>query len=122
METADFAAKCRRYEPVGSRVTCNPPPTDTDEDFLALVNNEAEAWEYLEVMGFETGTDADYDGMASNFISFKRGTTNIIVTSDEQWFDKFMAATHVAKRLNLLKKSDRIAVFQAVLYSNTYEG
>ena len=25
---------CISIEPVGSRVTCNPAPTDTDEDFL----------------------------------------------------------------------------------------
>tara|TARA_R110002153_G_scaffold249706_1_gene406176 strand:- start:387 stop:677 length:291 start_codon:yes stop_codon:yes gene_type:complete len=95
---------------------------DTDEDFLALVPDEDAAWEHLLGMGFETGTDADYDGMASNFISFKRGATNVIVTADADWFCKFMAASHVAKRLNLLKKADRIAVFQAVLYSNIYEG
>lgn len=117
-----FVGTCLRYEPVGSRITCNPPPMDTDEDFLALVPDEGIAWASLEALGFETGTDAEYDGMASNFISFKRGVTNIIVTSDIEWFAKFMAASHVAKRLNLRKKADRIAVFQAVLYANIYEG
>lgn len=117
-----FTAKCSRFEPVGSRVTCSPPPLDTDEDFLALVKDDDEAWAELLSMGFETGTDRDYDGMASNFISFKRGQTNVIVTEDEEWFKRFMAASHVAKRLNLLKKADRIALFQAVLYANTSEG
>lgn len=28
---------CEAWEPVGSRVTCSPPPTDTDQDFLVLV-------------------------------------------------------------------------------------
>lgn len=33
-------------------------------------------------------------------------------------YDRFIAATAVAKRLNLLDKADRIALFQAVLYAN----
>jgi hypothetical protein len=28
------------WEPVGSRVTCNPPPTDTDQDILVLLPKE----------------------------------------------------------------------------------
>ncbi len=29
---------CEMWEPVGSRVTCNPPPTDTDQDILVLID------------------------------------------------------------------------------------
>lgn len=29
---------CEDWELVGSRVTCNPPPTDTDQDILVLVD------------------------------------------------------------------------------------
>lgn len=32
--------KCLKYELVGSRVTCNPAPTDTDQDVLVLTNDE----------------------------------------------------------------------------------
>ncbi len=31
---------CVLIEPVGSRVTCNPPPMDTDEDWLCLMPPE----------------------------------------------------------------------------------
>ena len=44
---------------------------------------------------------------------------NLIVTRNDTFFNRFMAASSVAKRLNLLDKADRVAVFQAVLYGNT---
>lgn len=31
---------CETWEPVGSRVTCNPPPMDTDQDILVLLTKE----------------------------------------------------------------------------------
>lgn len=50
-----------------------------------------------------------------------KGDVNLIVTQDNKFYDRFMAATSVAKRLNLLDKADRIALFQAVLYGNRCE-
>jgi hypothetical protein len=41
---------------------------------------------------------------------------NLIVTDDLEWHRRFVAATSIAKRLNLMAKADRIALFQAVLY------
>lgn len=32
--------KCLKYELVGSRVTCDPAPTDTDQDVLVLTTPE----------------------------------------------------------------------------------
>lgn len=52
------------------------------------------------------------------FNSFSKGEFNCIITDSESFFKRFMAATAVAQRLNLLDKSDRIALFQAVLYAN----
>lgn len=117
MDLTDFIKSCISYDAVGSRVTCNPAPVGTDEDFLAYVTNMGAACKAMQDLGFVTTTDSEYEGMSeSNFVSWRRGDTNIIVTPDGSFVDAFLAASHIAKRLNLLNKPDRIALFQAVLY------
>lgn len=116
--------KCVRFEPVGSRVTCDPPPLDTDQDYLVLVDEEdAEAvFSLLSTIGY--ALDGSDPGDAFNvadegcFQSYSYSDVNLIITADESFFGRFMAASSVAKRLNLLDKADRIALFQAVLYGN----
>ena len=103
--------------PVGSRVTCDPPPSDTDEDFLVF-DQDGSAIEHLEAHGFQSeGNPEFYTGNDNGeFRSLRRGDTNVIVTPDREFFERFRTATELAKRFNLLEKSDRIALFQAVLY------
>lgn len=113
-----------RIEPVGSRVTCNPPPMDTDEDWLVyLPPGEFAIFEETLIMGmhFEFGGSRIHSGGClvgdkDSFQSYTLGQINVIATASEEFFDKFMQATHEAKRLNLLSKSDRIALFQKILY------
>lgn len=115
----------QRVEPVGSRVVCNPPPADTDADFLCLARlGTADAAERaLKAAGYEHG--GSEDPLASilcnpdqEFTSYKKGELNLLVTESPVFFQRFLAATAVAKRLNLLKKDDRIALHRAVLYGN----
>jgi hypothetical protein len=124
MTLDDIKAQCLRFEPVGSRITCKPPPTDTDADYLLLVK-PAEYRRFEKSLyqdGFRldgslvlaTGCD---EGDPDSFQSFKRGIDNLIVTGSEVFFNRFMAASSVAKHLNLLLKRDRIALFRAVLYA-----
>lgn len=118
--------KCLKWERVGSRVTCDPAPTDTDEDILVLTT--AQLWgdlsAILEVDKFEKGGSdcGDQSGYlqanALRFQSFTLGVLNLIITFDPEFYRRFMAATGVAKRLNLLDKTDRIVLFQAVIYGN----
>lgn len=108
--------------PVGSRVTCNPPPTDTDEDYLVLVKNRQEAINGLRSIGFEFSGDeevnAEYVRMNETsqwrFTSLFFGDVNYIVTDSPFFFERFLTATHVCKTLNLLRKEDRIMVFEAI--------
>lgn len=102
--------------PVGSRVTCSPPPTDTDEDWLVLTPRDAA--ESLIDAGFtQDGSPQFYTGNDNGgFRSWRRGDLNIVTTQDAVFFDRFQTATALAKRFNLLVKADRIALFQAVLY------
>lgn len=110
--------------PVGSRVTCVPAPTDTDEDFLAFFEiDPAELDKTMNACGWSLGgslpTDENSCPADERFWSYTNGEVNLIVTKSETFHRRFLAATAVAKRLNLLQKPDRITLFQAVLYGNS---
>lgn len=112
-----------RWMYVGSRVTCDPPPVGTDQDVLVYVDLyacnplfnalEAEGWE---CDGSEMYMNSVREG--EGFQSYRKGELNLVITSDSEFYDRFVAATSVAKRFNLLDKADRVALFQAVLYGN----
>ncbi|MEM0925828.1 MAG: hypothetical protein AAGJ83_07310 [Planctomycetota bacterium] len=103
--------------PVGSRVTCDPAPADTDEDWL-ICTRRRDISDRLDQAGFHAeGSPEFYTGNDNGeFRSWRRGNLNLIVTPDLAFYDRFETATALAKRFNLLDKRDRIALFQAVLY------
>ena len=105
---------------VGSRVTCVPAPTNTDEDWLVLVLKDPE--NELTVAGFVMeGNPEFYTGNDNGgFRSWRKGEINLIVTQDSFFYSLFETATELARRFNLQDKSDRIALFQAVLYQVPY--
>jgi hypothetical protein len=119
-----FMDKVLEMEPVGSRVTCNPAPTDTDEDFLILTDKLYRLVEDCKSQGFKGGGVyfTSEGKVASNFISIRNGNINLIVTEDKEFYDKFLLATHVCKTLNILDKPNRIMVFQGILYGNKKRG
>lgn len=113
----------RRSALVGSRVTCNPPPPDTDQDVLVLVNDGGEfSSRTKEVDGLTRAGSFNLPKrerkQRAPFISVKSGEIDFIVTDDAEFFDRFLAASAVCKRLNLLDKEDRVAVFHAVLFAD----
>ena len=111
-----FEENVIKLEYVGSRVTCVPAPTDTDEDVLVLTDNVVRFVNSCTKAGFkDTGS---YAGPA--FYSLRQGEVNLIITDEEEFYDKFMLATHVCKSLNVLDKQHRITVFQAILYGKAY--
>lgn len=119
-----------RIEPVGSRVTCNPPPMDTDEDWLVYLQ-PGDFAQFEDVLicahGFELGGSRIHAGGCTigdpnSFQSYTFGKLNVIATGSEEFFDKFMEATAEAKRLNLMDKEDRIALFQKILYNVDVHG
>ena len=115
-----FQRSCIKYDPVGSQVTCNPPPqTNTDYDFLALTDDMKMAEELLAQAGFKRD-GVNYEGQ--DFHSWRFGgkadinnkSINVILTDNKDFHEKFLIATALAKRLNVLDKQDRIALFDAV--------
>lgn len=115
-----------KYELVGSRITCNPPPVGTDQDVLVYVREDHAGMfvHEMESFGFEVeigegyAADALNSGEEDRFQSYRLGDVNLIVTVDERFYNRFSAATAMAKRANLMQKEERIALFQAVLYGN----
>lgn len=107
----DFCIAC---VPVGSRVTCSPPPTDTDQDVLCLVEEDlaSDLYEWLEQHDWEL--EGDY-GTLTDFDSYRKTYEdteyNLILTTDTNWFDCFMDATLECKAKNVMTKSGRIDVF-----------
>ena len=108
--------------PVGSRVTCSPPPMDTDEDFLLLVKDLDESVKKLKEIGFDTGMtkeqEAEYASLqrtsGGRFKSLRFGDVNYIVTQSAFFFDRFLTATHICKTLNVMDKKQRILIFSGV--------
>lgn len=111
-----FTNYVTEYEYVGSRVTCNPPPENTDQDIL-IYSEDAKT-----LIG--NCIEQDYVGtgsyVGSEFTSLLQETVNLIITDNKEFYDKFMLATHVCKTLNVLDKQERITVFQAILYGKAY--
>lgn len=109
---------------VGSRVTCKPAPTNTDADYLVLID-EAD-WvrlaDCLQECDFAMDGSLPIDekpwNVEHHFRSYKLAETNVVATDSEVFHRRFLAASSIATRLNLLDKPDRIALFQAVLYGN----
>lgn len=111
-----LGAQYRTSVAVGSRVTCNPAPVDTDEDWLVLTRGDA-VLALLDAGFGQDGSPQFYTGNDNGgFRSWRRGDLNLITTESSEFYDKFCTASDLAKRFNLLDKSDRIALFQAVLY------
>ena len=118
----------------GSRVICDPPPTDTDEDYILLipVADLGPLATHLVIEGYTKGgslesfegspfllSEHEYnsDGSVKTeglFQSWKKGELNIILTANEQYFDDFVRATFLAKALNLTDKEDRVTLFRAL--------
>ncbi len=122
-------------EPIGSRVTCDPAPQDTDIDWLLLIRDPTKddasaadllsqnAYDVLKAAGFsQDGQPEFYTGTnRGEFRSWRLGDLNVVTTPDGEFYRRFITATHLAKRFNLLDKADRIALFQVVLYDVAIE-
>lgn len=110
--------------PTGSFFICYPQVTDTDKDYVVKVTDLGTAEPALLDKGYKVSVSdrEEYDLQAEGgFQAFRKEDINLIVTEDETFFSKFVDATLLAKELNLLKKEDRITLFQYVLYGKIGE-
>jgi hypothetical protein len=99
---------------VGSAAYLNNPK---DIDFLILLQPEYDLIQYkdgLLTRLWEDCSNQDYLGMGSTWFSVRQDNINLIITSDQKFFDGYKRATEVCKALRLESKSDRIAVHYIV--------
>lgn len=131
MSVPDYVRKaCTVVVAVGSRITCDPPVLDTDEDFLVMLPWDSDRTSHLMTLLKDDGWSLDGSFISDEnnrtepehrFISYSRRKVNLIMSRSPIFIGRFLAASSVAKRLNLREKADRIALFQAVLYGNSCE-
>lgn len=103
----------------GSSVICNPPVLDTDIDYIICEQGGGiELHKFLLANKFHKSTqdEEEYDLESEAFECYRRGNINLIITTNYNWYLKWVEATKLAKKLNLLKKEQRVALFKYVLY------
>ncbi len=103
------------HSPTGSYYICNPPILNTDKDTIILVKNQAGAFAKLIRDGWKMCGDEEMYGHDGKFVAVRRDEENYILTDNLVYYDKFCAATELAKKRNLLKKEDRVMLFQIIL-------
>lgn len=106
----------------GSSVICNPPVLDTDIDYIICDSkgrfDTQNLHKFLISNGFEMSCqdEEEYDLESEAFDCYRKDNINLIVTDNYEWYLKWVAATQIATRLNLIKKEDRIVLFKYILY------
>lgn len=110
---------CTAWAFVGSRVTCNPAPTDTDRDVLVLLVEG----ELGDVSGHLCNAGAelcgeDY-GDEPSLYPYRLGDDNYLLTEDREYFYRFLAVTGFAKEQNFMDKQARKDLFAAAMDSGT---
>ena len=102
----------------GSSVICNPPITDTDIDYVIYTNKEYKLDIFLKSKGYtkSCAEEEEYDLEKEGFSCYRLNNINLIITTNREWYLKWVLATKVAKNLNLKVKADRVMLFKAILY------
>lgn len=102
----------------GSRVTCDPAPTDTDQDVLVLVSSiqHRDMSKALCNDGWTLGGSGQSD---DEFESWTKGDVNLILVDDIGYYERHKCATALCKHFNYLSKADRKTVFRAMLYTES---
>ena len=98
--------------PTGSREIVNPPPTNTDEDWIIYTNDFVGLIMDLKKEGFEHDNHKHYD--ESPFCSMRKGDVNYIITDKLNFYEATIKATSIAKELNIKDKQDRCDLFMIV--------
>ena len=106
--------------PTGSRVICNPPVLNTDEDWILLIE-EKNILKSIKILNasnyYEGGSEIQMLAREQHNYSFKHydNGLNLIITVNRTYFNSFKQATILATKLNLVDKQDRIKLFQFTL-------
>lgn len=116
MEFTEFD-NYEKHHKTGSNYICNPPVTDTDVDYVVLCPVKEDFLSEAAHHGWEVHSDEDYPE-DDDFCSVRNGNVNLIVTESIEFYGRFVTATELCKRLNTMEKSERVSIFQGILYGN----
>jgi hypothetical protein len=104
-------------EAVGSRQTCDPPPTSADQDWLVPVSVRQVA----KIAAGLTSDSWEPSGKCpDDYWTWRRGEDRLILCT-EQFHQRFRLASQVARRLNLLDRRDRRVLFRAIVFDEYEE-
>lgn len=100
--------------PTGSRVICDPPVMDTDDDWLVFIPESMSDYAnaFLQNIGATHSVEQEHypDGVV-----WWLGTLNIIVLFDRDIYYRWVAATYYAKQMNLQSKEERKRFFGTMI-------
>lgn len=116
MELLKIGVNCDEFTMVGSRATCDPAPTDTDNDIAVYVPGPMyeKCVESLTGAGAEL-CGADYGRGATGLEAWRLGEDNYLLMQDFKYYSLFLRCTGLAKHFNLLDKDDRYLLFSTVM-------
>lgn len=89
------------------------PEEAKDVDYAVLVHGSPTKFAMEHLNGFEESVEYDVPEYGT-WRSYRNGDLNLIVTSDQGWFDRYVAAMETCKYLRLTDKAQRIAVCRIV--------
>lgn len=99
----------------GSREICDPPVLTTDVDWVVLIEDDPHKLKVTALMLLAgLGAKPGKEGYEPDSANLYVGDVNVIVLSTKEQFAKWYVATAAAKQMNLLLRSDRVDVFNAV--------
>lgn len=117
----------------GSNFICDPPVCDTDIDIIILVDRLDQASQvYIDngwtetIIGPENKGYKIEQGYGVWWKSFKQDNINHIIISNSVMYIKWVAATLLAKELNLTNKTHRVCLHRLIKntmgFEDFYEG
>lgn len=95
----------------GSRVTVDPPPTDTDLDVLVIHNNALKNYLMKDLEFIKEGNRKYGDGP---FSSFRKDKLNIMLVRCPIFYERCLVACRVCRKLNVKNKKARIKIYEAI--------
>ena len=98
----------------GSRVICNPPVMDTDEDYVFIWSGETDT--HLRKAGYIVSQEAEGKKYRNSSVIqvYRKGNVNLIAVADKTNYERWYLATRVATKMNLLDKPHRVMLFQLI--------
>lgn len=114
------------WNPTGSYYTCKDNSKANDIDVVCFVRDPIKFADSIADKFISTAVDSyRFFNGESSFLTFrgKLGAVskeyNLIVTTDNVFYSRFVAATLLTKQLDIEKKEDRIAMFKLVMGDKT---